>query len=54
LKGLSFSKANSIGGNITPAPVGTADQIWRLNFQPIVILRIFWGVHLALYIQKVN
>jgi hypothetical protein len=49
-KGFSFSKANSIGGNKTPAPIGKADQICRTNFQPIVILRF----HLALPIQKVN
>jgi hypothetical protein len=54
LKGSSFSKAKSNGGNNTPAPIGKADQICRINFQPIVILRIFFVVHLALPIQKVN
>jgi hypothetical protein len=30
--------------NNTSAPIGKADQICRMNFQPIVILRIiFWG-----------
>jgi hypothetical protein len=51
---LYFSKTNSIGGNNTSVPIGKADQICRVNFQPIVILRIFWEVHLPLPIQKVH
>jgi hypothetical protein len=54
LKGFSFSKANSIGGNNTPPPIGKADQICGMNIQPIVIFEDFWGVHLALPTQKVN
>ncbi len=30
-------------GNNPPATIGMVDQTWRMNFQPIVILRIFWG-----------
>jgi hypothetical protein len=49
LKSFSFSKANSIGGNNTPAPIGKADQIsTNCDFAD------FFGVHLALPIQKVN
>jgi hypothetical protein len=39
---------------ITPVPKGKADQICRMNFQPIVILRTFLGVNLALPVQKAN
>jgi hypothetical protein len=43
LKGFSFSKANSIGVNKTPPPIGSADQICRMNFQPIVVFEDFLG-----------
>ncbi len=36
-------RPNSIGGNNTPAPIGKAGQISRINFQTIAILRIFMG-----------
>jgi hypothetical protein len=54
LKSFFFSKAKSIGEYNTPAPIGKADQICRMNCQPIVILWIFLWIHLALPIQKVN
>jgi hypothetical protein len=51
---LPLTLLTAMGGNNTPAPIGKAGQICRMNFQPIAIKQIFFGSPLALPIQKVN
>ncbi len=40
---VNIQKAHGIGGNKRCAPIGKADQIFRMNTQTIETLRIFWG-----------